>query len=143
MPPELSSTPSEFVVKARMGGKRVDAYLASRYPDFSRSVIQKVIDARAVHINGQPTKASYKVREGDAIRIWLPELSDEPPAAEDIPLRIVYEDAAFTVVDKRPRGTGPGRWSTPSSSTSTRSPPSAASTGRGSSTGSTATPRAS
>ncbi len=102
MPPELSSTPSEFVVKARMVGKRVDAYLASRYPDFSRSIIQKVIDAQAVHINGRPTKASYKVREGDAVRIWLPELSDEPPAAEDIPLRIVYEDAAFTVVDKPP-----------------------------------------
>ena len=102
MPPELSSTPSEFVVKARMVGKRVDAYLASRYPDFSRSIIQKVIDAKAVHINGLPPKASYKVREGDLVRIWLPELSDEPPAAEDIPLRIVYEDAAFTVVDKPP-----------------------------------------
>ncbi len=59
-----------------MAGKRIDAYLASRYPDFSRSVIQKVIDARAVLINGQPTKASYKVREGDAIRVWLPELGD-------------------------------------------------------------------
>ena len=41
MPPELSATPTEFVVKARMVGKRIDAYLASRYPDFSRSVIQK------------------------------------------------------------------------------------------------------
>ena len=102
MPPELSSTPSEFVVKGRMGGKRIDAYLASRYPDYSRSVIQRVIEAQAVQINGQPTKASYKVREGDAIRVWLPEISDEPPAAEEIPLRIVYEDAAFTVVDKPP-----------------------------------------
>jgi len=102
MPPELSDTPSDFVVKARMTGKRIDAYLAARYPDFSRSVIQKVIDARAVLINGEPTKASYKVREGDAIRVWLPDLGDGSHVPEDIPLEIIYEDASFTVVNKPP-----------------------------------------
>ncbi len=102
MPPELSATPTEFVVKARMVGKRIDAYLASRYPDYSRSVIQKVIDARAVLIDGRTVKASYKVREGDTIRVWLPELADDAPVAEDIPLAIIFEDAAFTVVNKPP-----------------------------------------
>ncbi|WP_435010489.1 RluA family pseudouridine synthase [Tundrisphaera lichenicola] len=100
MPPELSEVPSDFVVKARMAGKRIDAYLAARYPDYSRSVIQKVIEARAVLINGQATKASAKVREGDLIRVWLPDLGDGSHVPEDIPLRIVYEDVAFTVVDK-------------------------------------------
>ncbi len=100
MPPELSEVPSDFIVKARMTGKRIDAYLASRYPDYSRSVIQKVIDADAVLVNGQPTKASYKVREGDQIRAWFPDLGDGSHVPEDIPLTIVYEDAAFTVVDK-------------------------------------------
>lgn len=100
MPPELSAVPSEFTVKARMAGKRIDAYLASRYPDYSRSVVQKVIDAQAVQVNGQPVKASYRVREGDAIRIWLPELADDAAAPEDIPLAVVYEDPALTVVDK-------------------------------------------
>ena len=113
-PPELSSVPIEFTVKARMVGKRIDAYLSSRYQDYSRSVIQKVIDARAVHVNGLPVKASYKVREGDLIRVWLPELADDAPAPEDIPLDIVYDDAAFTVVNK-PAGmvTHPakGHWS--------------------------------
>src|SRR3954470_14138957 len=99
-PPELSNTPCEFTVKARMVGKRIDAYLASRYPDYSRSVIQKVIDAGAVQINGQPVKASYKVRLGDQIRIWLPELADDAPVPEEIPLRVVYEDQALTVIDK-------------------------------------------
>lgn len=114
MPPELSSTPTEFVVKARMAGKRIDAYLASRYPDYSRSVIQKVIEAEAVRINDQPVKASYKVRLDDKITIWLPELADDTPAAEDIPITVVYEDAHLTVVDK-PAGlvTHPakGNWS--------------------------------
>ena len=102
MPPELSETPSDFSVKARMVGKRIDAYLAARYPDYSRSVVRKLIDADAVLINGAPVKASYKVRLDDEIRVWLPELADDAPVAEDIPLRIVYEDAAFVVVDKGP-----------------------------------------
>src|SRR3954471_14779370 len=83
-PPELSSTPCEFDVKARMVGKRIDAYLASRFPDYSRSVVQKVIDAGAVLINGQSIKASYKVRLDDRICVWLPELADDAPIAEDI-----------------------------------------------------------
>ena len=99
-PPELSPTPSEFVVKARMVGKRIDAYLASRFPDYSRSVVQKVIDVGAVLVNGQTIKASYKVRLDDRIRIWLPELADDAPVPEDIPIAVVYEDAALTVVNK-------------------------------------------
>ncbi len=113
-PPELSSTPSEFRVKGRMVGKRIDAYLASRYQDYSRSVIQKVIDAGAVMINGQVVKASYKVRLDDTIRVWLPELDDSPPVGEDLPIPVIYEDETFVVVNK-PAGmvTHPakGNWS--------------------------------
>ena len=101
-PPELSETPVEFQVKARMVGKRLDAYLASRYSDYSRSVIQKLIDADAVLINGQSAKASYKVRLDDEVRIWLPDLGDGSGTPEDLPLTVVYEDEAFVVVDKGP-----------------------------------------
>jgi 23S rRNA pseudouridine1911/1915/1917 synthase len=102
MPPELSKEPVEFVVKPRQGGKRIDAYLAARYPDFSRSVVQKLIDHGAVLVNGQPAKASYRVREGDVVRLWLPDLGDGIPKPEDIPIRVVYEDEGFVVVDKPP-----------------------------------------
>jgi 23S rRNA pseudouridine1911/1915/1917 synthase len=99
-PPELSSVPVEFTVKARMTGKRIDAYLSSRYPDYSRSVMQKVIDAGAVLVNGQAVKASYKVRLDDVIRVWLPELADDVPAPEDLPIEVLYDDPALTVVNK-------------------------------------------
>lgn len=100
MPPELSETPTEFVVRARQSGRRLDAYLVARFADFSRSVIQKLIDAKAVLINDQPTKASYKVREGDRVRIWLPDIGDGTPTPEDIPIRIVHEEEGFVIVDK-------------------------------------------
>lgn len=101
-PPELSKTPSEFVVKPRMVGKRIDAYLSSRYPEYSRCVMRKVIDARAALVNGLSVKASYKVRIGDTIRVWLPELADDAPVPEDIPIEIIHDDPVFTVVNKPP-----------------------------------------
>jgi 23S rRNA pseudouridine1911/1915/1917 synthase len=101
-PPPLSETPQEFEVKPRTDGKRIDAYLASRFSDYSRNVIQRIIEAEAVHVNGRPVKASYKIRAGDLVRVWLPELPDMTPVAEDIPIEVVYEDETLTVVNKPP-----------------------------------------
>ena len=99
-PTPLSETPQEFDVKPRTDGKRIDAYLASRFTDYSRSVIQRIIEAEAVHVNGRPVKASYKVRSGDVVRVWLPELLDTAPVPEDIPIDVIYEDESLTVVNK-------------------------------------------
>ena len=114
MPPGLSETPQEFEVKGRIAGKRLDAYLASRFTDFSRSIIQKLIDADAVLVNDKVVRASYKVQQGDRIRIWLPDLGDGSPTPEDIPISVLYEDSTFVVVDK-PRGMivhpAKGNWS--------------------------------
>jgi 23S rRNA pseudouridine1911/1915/1917 synthase len=101
-PSPLSETPKEFEVKQRTDGRRIDAYLASRFTDYSRSVIQRIIDAEAVHVNGRPVKASYKIRVGDLVRVWLPELQDNAPAPEEIPIDVIYEDEALTVVNKPP-----------------------------------------
>ena len=96
----LSETPQEFDVKPRTDGKRIDSYLASRFTDYSRNVIQRIIEAEAVVVNGRPVKASYKIRTGDQIRVWLPELPDPTPVAEEIPIEVVYEDEDLTVVNK-------------------------------------------
>jgi 23S rRNA pseudouridine1911/1915/1917 synthase len=101
-PPPLSETPLEFEVKARTEARRIDTYLASRFADYSRQVIQKIIDADGVMVNGRPVKASYRVRAGDVVSIRLPELPDTTPEPEDIPLDVVYEDEAITVVNKPP-----------------------------------------
>jgi len=99
-PPPLSETPQEFEVKTRSDGKRIDSYLASRYTDYSRRVIQKVIDADAVLVNGRTVKASYRVRTGDVVSVRLPELPDTTPEPENIPIEVLYEDDALTVVNK-------------------------------------------
>jgi 23S rRNA pseudouridine1911/1915/1917 synthase len=73
-----------------------------RFPAYSRNIIQKIIEADAVTVNAHDVKSSYSVKRGDHIRIWLPELNDEPPEPEPIPLDIVYEDEFFVVVNKPP-----------------------------------------
>ena len=50
-------------------------------PTIPAQVIQKVIDAEAVLVNGRSVKASYRVRAGDRVCIRLPELPDTTPEA--------------------------------------------------------------
>ena len=56
-----------------------------------------------VTVNGQPTKANYKVASGDVIAISIPEAKPLEAIPEPIPLDIVYEDDQVIVVDK-PQG---------------------------------------
>jgi 23S rRNA pseudouridine1911/1915/1917 synthase len=79
---------------------RLDQYLAATFTDFSRSVVQRVIDAGGVQVNDKPAKASYRVRQGDRIRIEKPEPTHPTPVPEDIPLDILYEDEYLAAVNK-------------------------------------------
>lgn len=82
-------------------GVRLDRFLAERIPDLSRAAIQKLIDSGQITVNGEPVRASYKVKAGDLIQV--PRLDDDEaplPSAELIPLDVVYEDAALLVVNK-------------------------------------------
>jgi len=92
--------PIDLSAKRKVEGQRLDQYLVSMFPDLSRSMIQKVIDAGGVIVNGVPGKASYKVRHGDHIRIWPPEPARDLPAPENIPLEVLYEDEFLAVINK-------------------------------------------
>jgi 23S rRNA pseudouridine1911/1915/1917 synthase len=100
--PDPSDAPIEFEIRPRMDGKRVDAYLATRFTDYSRTVLSKLIEAEAVQVNGRAVKSSYRLRPGDVVRLQLPELAHDAAPAEDIPIAVVYEDEFLTVVDKPP-----------------------------------------
>jgi 23S rRNA pseudouridine1911/1915/1917 synthase len=92
----------EFTAKHKGDPARLDQFLAGLFSDYSRSVIRKVIDAGGVAVNGNPAKASYKVRHGDQIRITLPAPTHDLPVPEDIPLTVLYEDEWLAVINKPP-----------------------------------------
>ncbi|MBM3993131.1 MAG: RluA family pseudouridine synthase [Planctomycetes bacterium] len=90
----------ELTVQIKTAGMRLDQYLVLQFPDFSRSIIQKAIEADSVTINDLPIKRSTRVKQGDRVRIWLPEPNRPEPTPENIPLDILYEDEFLAVVNK-------------------------------------------
>ncbi len=83
-------------------GIRLDQYLVSVFPGYSRSVFQRAIDAANVTINGSLAKSSSKVKSGDTIHLELPAPTRDIAEPEDIPLTILYEDEFLVVIDKPP-----------------------------------------
>ncbi len=81
-------------------GKRLDAFLHERLAEFSRSRLQTWIKQERVLVDGNRLRASYILRGGENISVTpaaLPLLKAEP---EELPLRILYEDADVIVIDK-------------------------------------------
>ncbi len=90
----------DMLVRVKAVGLRIDQYLHLYFQDFSRAELQKAIGGGHVTVNGKPTKASYKVRDLDQLRIELPEPVHDVIVPEDIPLDILYEDECLAVVNK-------------------------------------------
>jgi 23S rRNA pseudouridine1911/1915/1917 synthase len=81
-------------------GSRLDSFLAALLPDRSRSQLQKLI--KEGHVTGpiDGLKASTPVKAGQTFRIDLPEAGPATAVAEDLPLKILYEDSDLIVIDK-------------------------------------------
>lgn len=81
-------------------GTRLDAWLASRLSELSRSRIQELIREQHIRKNDQVAKPRDSVSLGDRIQIEVPEPIPAQAQAEDIPLKVLYEDDALIVIDK-------------------------------------------
>jgi 23S rRNA pseudouridine1911/1915/1917 synthase len=82
--------------------ERLDAFLASRVPDLSRSRIQTLIREQYIVVNDQPAKPRDAVKTGDRIAIAVPEAVPLDAAPQDIPLDILFEDDDLVVLNKAP-----------------------------------------
>lgn len=95
------SDSSTFTVAEEERGARLDRFLSARLPEHSRSFIQTVIRNGGVTHNGRPARSSEPMRTGDTVTWTPPEIRPCSTAvAEDIPLDILYEDAALLVLHK-------------------------------------------
>lgn len=80
--------------------ERLDAYLAEELDEVSRSYIQKLIKEKLVSVNEKYMKPSYLVKEGDLIKVNLPQPKKLEIIPENIPIDIVYEDEDIVIVNK-------------------------------------------
>ncbi len=92
-----------YMIYAEESGERIDALLARRLEDLSRSAVQRLIEEGRVTRGGLPVRKNARAAAGDCFTVSLPELRDVPLVPQDIPLAVVYEDADLIVVNK-PRG---------------------------------------
>ncbi len=84
-------------------GLRIDSTLAVLVPDVSRSRIQKLISAGAVHLDGRTVKPSTLVAGGQIASVSLDALPAPNAEPQPIQIEVIYEDPHLVVVNK-PRG---------------------------------------
>lgn len=89
-----------FEISAEGTHPRLDAYLASKLDDLSRSRIQALIREQYIRVNGKPAKPRDSVKTGDSISVVIPEAVPDIAAPQDIPLEILFEDADIIVIHK-------------------------------------------
>jgi 23S rRNA pseudouridine1911/1915/1917 synthase len=99
-----SEAPQRRTVTADDAGLRLDAWIAAHF-ELSRTRVQKLLEADRIRVrpsDGEwrtPRKAD-RAGEGWTVEVTVPAPEPVDIVAQDLPLRIVYEDASLAVVDK-------------------------------------------
>ena len=91
-----------FEVTAEQAGVRLDVFLTNVLAgEFSRSRVQALIKAEQVRVDGKmETVARLSIIAGMVIEMTVPEAEAATPAAQQMPLDILYEDNDLIVLNK-------------------------------------------
>jgi 23S rRNA pseudouridine1911/1915/1917 synthase len=90
----------EHILVADSAGVRLDKFVGDSCPDLSRTHARQLIDDGFITVNGKTAKPSLKLTPGDEIIVTIPPETPSALEAENIPLKIIYEDADLLVIDK-------------------------------------------
>lgn len=83
----------------RQSSDRIDKYLANN-TEYSRSLINKLIDNNYILVNDEHIKSSYKVKENDIIKILDGFKEENKIVPVHMVLDIIYEDNDIMVINK-------------------------------------------
>jgi 23S rRNA pseudouridine1911/1915/1917 synthase len=89
-----------FVIEQSLPSERLDTFLRGRFPVVSRGAIQRLIEEGHILVNGRTVKPTHAPRAGEEIRVHWPEARPAEAQPEEIPLDILFEDAALLVLNK-------------------------------------------
>jgi 23S rRNA pseudouridine1911/1915/1917 synthase len=94
-----------FAVGEAEAGDRLDRFLghaaAERRLALSRTRLKALIESGEVSVDGAVTRdPAMRLNVGAAIAFESPPAEDSPLLGEDLPLKIVFEDAHLVVIDK-------------------------------------------
>lgn len=93
---------SSYSVESGEVGQRLDHFLALRYPDQSRSFLNKLIGNGDVLVDGQVVKAGYRLRVNATIAIVFPQPQPSAIIPEHVYFSVLFEDEHLLVISKPP-----------------------------------------
>ena len=103
MTAEPSAAGIDVTIAASEAGERLDRVLAARLGQLSRSRLKSLIEQGRVRLAGATIEEpSYRVKPGQIFAIIVPEPVAALPAAQRLPLDILYEDPDLIVLAKPP-----------------------------------------
>ncbi|MBQ3437249.1 MAG: RluA family pseudouridine synthase [Fusobacterium sp.] len=92
----------EFEVDETFAGERLDKYLSYQLEETTRTYIEKIIDGKNVELNLKTCeKNGKKLKTGDKIKVYIPEEEDIKIEAENIELKIIFENEDFILINKK------------------------------------------
>ena len=97
-------TQKSIRIAGQQAGERLDRALAAHVGEFSRTRLKALIQAGSVAVDGRTIRdPGHRINSGARVLVDVPPPVEAKPAAEPIPLNVVYEDADIIVIDK-PKG---------------------------------------
>lgn len=113
-PPTSTPDPTLLFVTEEEEGIRIDKLLALRFPTYSRTYFQTLLEDGCVLLNGEIIPKRALAEEGDEIEVCFQIAPETTLKPERLPLEILYEDPHILVVNKAPGMVvhpAPGHWS--------------------------------
>lgn len=90
----------EYKIRQDEQNIRLDKIIASIDNSISRTSVQRLIEEGKILVNEKQEKPSYKVNEGDIIKIEKEEPQEIDLKPQEIPIDIIYEDKVILIINK-------------------------------------------
>lgn len=92
----------EVVVDPSDAGKRLDLFLADLFPNSSRSAVSNLIRSGSVRVQGETSKAGYRIKEREKIEVAIPPPMPLEIVPEKVLFEVIHEDDELIVLAKPP-----------------------------------------
>jgi 23S rRNA pseudouridine1911/1915/1917 synthase len=100
--PECSAVLHSFLINQEERDQRIDAFLALRIEDLTRSRIQDLIRNGTVLVNDRQTKPSYRLKPSDRVTVTIPPARPYHLGPEAVEFSLIHEDSSLIVLNKPP-----------------------------------------
>ncbi len=81
-------------------GSRVDVAVAARYPELSRTRVQRLVDKGYVLLNAETPRRASRVEAGDEVEVTIPERGATVSPDEGVAISVIHEGAEVIAIDK-------------------------------------------